>query len=317
MRPNVREQSVWSTDSILLDVGQSPLDNHVWIEMSTLIWRMRRETVKTQETWRRHVKEEWRWEDFCWAPEKDVQKRYFERERNYNIAAITWEQMFLILCRRATSDMQHGGVFVHVFSDTPSQGMHPPNMMWNTIALLKECAWECVFVYTSSLRLSFSDCQFEEFTNKSTLSESFRNRSRGAGVLSIVFKTSCWDIRCVGFRLSPCLRWRRIQTMKTLMKVTMSMKTTMTIVQHRVRRLDWSCFSIVAFGCFQLFLWSLWCRCFFLLGCIDFASASVLWFFVRRMDVSPFVICQSVKFHMSDCQFHYFGKRMRYCSSSR
>ena len=33
-------------------------------------------------------------------------------------------------------------------------------------------------------------------------------------------------------------------TMRTLMKVTMSMKTTMTTVEHRVLRSVWSCFPV-------------------------------------------------------------------------
>ena len=51
-------------------------------------------------------------------------------------------------------------------------------------------------------------------------------------------------------------------TMKTLMKVTMSMKTTMTTVHHRVLRIVWSCFpfSIVQLDRIQGVLQSLWYR---------------------------------------------------------
>ena len=52
---------------------------------------------------------------------------------------------------------------------------------------------------------------------------------------------SCWDIRCGwSFGFKRCLRWRRIPTTKTLTKVTMSKKTTMTTVHHRLLRLVWS-----------------------------------------------------------------------------
>ena len=52
-------------------------------------------------------------------------------------------------------------------------------------------------------------------------------------------------------------------TMKTLSKMTMSKKTTMTTVRHRDLENDWSSspFSTVHVVCIQRVLWSLWCRC--------------------------------------------------------
>ena len=57
-------------------------------------------------------------------------------------------------------------------------------------------------------------------------------------------------------------------TKKTLSKVTMSMKTTMTIVQHWVLRIVLSSFpfSTLQFVCVQGVIWSLRCRCVLLGG---------------------------------------------------
>ena len=59
--------------------------------------------------------------------------------------------------------------------------------------------------------LRLSNHRLKKIEKKKKLSEPFRHRSPWAGVLSFVFKTSCWDIRCGwSFGFTRCLRWRRI-----------------------------------------------------------------------------------------------------------
>ena len=86
-------------------------------------------------------------------------------------------------------------------------------------------------------------------------------------------------------------------TMKTLMKATMSMKTTMTTSQHRILRIVWSCFPSFAVQsvCFQGVLRSLRCRG-LLLGmvvrpCIGLCSKPVLWKKLRNSSLH-WLFCQ-------------------------
>ena len=85
-------------------------------------------------------------------------------------------------------------------------------------------------------------------------------------------------------------------TMKTLMTTVMSLKTTMTTVQHQVLKIVWSCFSLVYgttwlySGCPLVFMVSLLPP---LQGLYDFLWASV------KSPVSPSFNCHSVKvFHV-------------------
>ena len=93
-------------------------------------------------------------------------------------------------------------------------------------------------------------------------------------------------------------------SMRTLMKVTMSMKTTLNTGRHRVLRIVWSCFPFCAVQiiCIRGVVRSLRCGC-LLLGkvvrpCIDLCSKPVLW----KKRRNSFFICYSViAFHVGLC----------------
>ena len=98
---------------------------------------------------------------------------------------------------------------------------------------------------------------------KNTLADLVAATGRPELAFFLEFKTSAGTSDVVGYcdcrHVSDDVKSHH----KTLMKVTMSMNTTMTTGQHRVLKIVWCCssFSTVQCVCIQCLLRSLRCRC--------------------------------------------------------
>ena len=109
-------------------------------------------------------------------------------------------------------------------------------------------------------------------------------------------------------------------TMKTLMKVTVSMKTTMTTVQHRLLRIVWYVFSFstVQRVNIQGVFWSLWGRCLLLhrvvRPCTGLCGKPVRQK-KRRTSIFSFAVLSNSS--TSDCVHPCSRMRIWYFSSSR
>ena len=110
--------------------------------------------------------------------------------------------------------------------------------------------------------LSLSGYKFEEDQKTSTLSDLSRNnKSPGACVLPLCSRRVLGHLMWYVIVIVAMFVMTKTFTMETLMKVTMSMKTMITTVQHRIHRIVWSCFpfSTLQFVCIQGAC--LLCRC--------------------------------------------------------
>ena len=115
-----------------------------------------------------------------------------------------------------------------------------------------------VSVYTP-FGLSFFDCRFDVFFFNATLTDCALCLFSVARAL--LFRTCAVKSSEASYGVATIARMTTSPTKKTLLKVTMSMMTTMTTVLHRDLENDWSCFSLFhsSLIVFRAFPWSSRC----------------------------------------------------------